>query len=386
MLLILSIVFMCVLIAFQKDYKFGDNKKDQWLITGILIIFSYINSYRMTILVIVYLLFFLPFVLLYFLVSEFVYYACCVCCWIDRKSFSKAKLRLKKNLLRNTIKLLAGSLDLFHLFFCFQNGMPLCVDRIQPLMDFVGLLKDVGLIFLTISIGVFLETKRISGGNIAPVVCFFVQCLPLAVMLVVNAIRFKRTRKVSARVRDVFSEEDNVKVRVFYEDLIGAKECPFDDDCDNTEPKHRVKYHKREDVFKLEMFDENDNIVVGFHQTSLDNVKNIIKSTIRPSSEGWIGSGIYFATNFAATENKANNKGATLVAKIQLGKVEELRRKPTSRSANKIAEGCNSRYLHHDSPKYDEFIIRDATQIKEYVVVVTKNAVKEYRDRFTKIW
>jgi hypothetical protein len=245
---------------------------------------------------------------------------------------------------------------------------------------------DVCLLLITISIGVFIETKRISGGNIVPVVCFFSQCLPLAVMLVVNVIRYKRTRKVSARVRHIFRAEDNVNVRVFYEDSIGARECPFDDDCENTEPEHRVKYHKREDVFKLEKFNRYNNIVVGFHQTSIENVKQITNSTLRPSSEGWIGAGIYFATNFAATEKKANNKGATLVARISLGKVEELRVRPAKRSAIGISDGYDSRYLHHDNgPKSDEFIIRDANQIKEYVVVVSKSSVKEYRDRFTRI-
>lgn len=292
-----------------------------------------------------------------------------------------------QNLWRITTKFLAGSLDIFHLLFCFQNCMPICLDHIQPCLDVLGLCLDVCLLLVTFSLGVFIATQRKSGGNVAPVVCFFLQCLPLAVILLVNVIRFRRNRKVSARVRDIFRVEDNVNVRVFYEDIIGGKECPFGNDCENTYAEHRVKYHKDNEVFKLKEFKEYHNIVVGFHQTSIENVKLIIKSTIRPSSEGWIGSGIYFATNFAATENKANNKGATLVAKIHLGKVEELQDRPATRSAIGIANGYNSRYLHHDKgPKFDEFIIRDASQIEEYVVVVSKSAVKEYRERFTKIW
>ena len=108
--------------------------------------------------------------------------------------------------------------------------MPLFVDRIQPCLDVIGLCKDASLLCVTIGLGVFIETKRIRGGNILPVVCFFSQCLPLSVMLISNVIRFKRYRKVSARVRDIFREEDNVRVRVFYEDSIGVEECPFGDD------------------------------------------------------------------------------------------------------------------------------------------------------------
>ena len=381
-LFILAIVFISVLSSSEDDYKFDDNEQ----IIGLLTFISFFNSFRTEIVILLYIYFFIPFFFLY--ICADIFYGClCVHCCIKPQSYYKAKRTLKKNLCRNTTKFLGGSLDIFHMFFCFKNCMPKCVDSIQPCLDVLGLCLDVCLLLVTFSLAIFLATQRKSGGNAAPVVCFFLQCLPLAVILLVNVIRFRRNRNVSARVRDIFRVEDNVNVRVFYEDSIGGKECPFDDDCENTEPKHRVKYHKREDVFKLEKFDENNNIVVGFHQTSIENVKLIIKSTIRPSSEGWIGSGIYFATNFAATENKANNKGATLVARIHLGKVEELEVKPSRRSAIGISDGYNSRYLHHDNgPKSDEFIIRDASQIEEYVVVVSKSAVKEYRERFTNIW
>ena len=205
----------------------------------------------MTILVIVYLLFFLPFLLIYCFVSEFVFYFSCLCCCIERDSFSSVKRVLRKNLWRITTKFLAGSLDIFHLLFCFQNCMPICLDHIQPCLDVLGLLKDVALICFTIGLGVFIVTRRISGGNVAPVVCFFLQCLPLAVILLVNVIRFRRNRKVSARVRDIFRVEDNVNVRVFYEDSIGGKECLFGNDCEYTYAELRVKYNKDNEVFKL---------------------------------------------------------------------------------------------------------------------------------------
>ena len=360
-LLSIDIVFIMVNDLFKNDCMLEDDEKN------ILIVFLFLNSYR----VILYIVFVtLVLVQNYFLL---IYY--CI------KRESPRNIRLL-HLFQQSEYFLVGSLDIINMFFCFQNCMPLCVDNIQLCLDVLSLCLDVCLLLATYSLGViFIETKRINGGNIVLVVCFFSQCLPLTILLISNVIFFIRTRKVSARVRGIF-RKDNVPVRVFYEDSIGLKKCSSGDDCENTEPKHRVKYHKREDVFKLEKFDENNNIVVGFHQTSIENVKKIIKSTIRPSSEGWIGSGIYFATNFAATDKKANKKGATLVAKIDLGKVDELYARPSRSSANQISYECETRYWHHDNgPKYDQFIIRNSTQIKEYVVVVSKSAAKLFRNR-----
>ena len=389
LLLILAIGFIVALYFTKDDYTFSeDNKRKNKFIILFLICITLLNAYRLVIVIIVYVLFFLPFLIIYHLVSEFVYYVCCLRCWIDRRSYLKGKLRLRKNLNRNTAKFLAGSLDIFHFFFCFQNCMPLCVDHIQSCLDFLGLCKDVLLLAITMCLSWFIEKKRINGGNLAPILIFSSQCVPLVIILISNIIRFKRIRKVSPRVRDIFAgEEQGVDVRVFIEDSIDSGNCMYDEDCEKTEPEHRLKCHKKDHVFKLEKFHETNNIVIGFHQTSIENVKKIINGAIQASSEGWIGSGIYFATNFAATETKANHKGATLVAKIQLGRVEELRVTPFTRSSIQIADGYNSRYLHHtNGPKFDEFIIRDASQIKEYVVVMSKKEVKKYRDSLPKVW
>lgn len=107
---------------------------------------------------------------------------------------------------------------------------------------------------------------------------------------------------------------------------------------------------------------------------------------MRESGSGLLGSGIYFATNIEATDLKARQKGAILVAEIDLGKVDELNLRPLTATANQIADGFNTKYLHHSrGPHYDEFIIRNADQIKQYVVVVSKDAVKLYRDTKTMV-
>ena len=372
---IFGVVFLYVFSLFKNDYQFDDYEKINKVMTLFFIINDFFFFYR-----IIYVGFIFLLLILSILVSELVFYFFFLCCGIERDSCSNFNFNFKR-VLRNKFFFNTlfgiGSIDIFLIFFCFQNCMPRWVDLVQLWLDIFGLVIDFSLLFIAFGLGVLFDTKRKRRGNIAPVVVIYLQCLFLLVIILIDISRYIRNRNVNARVRHIFVEEGSIAGEVFYEDSIGTKECPFGDDCENTYLKHRVKCHKKNEVFKLKNFDEYNNIVVGFHQTSIENIKQIIKSTsINRSSEDWMKEGIYFATNFEATENKANNKGATFVAKINLGKVEELNVRPSTRSANQIAYGYETRYFHHDNgPKYDEFIIRNSTQILEYVIVVSKSEV-----------
>lgn len=365
----------------EKDYNLTDTNS---IITGfyiVIIIFSLLYIYRILI------TFFMCFFFTFFYQCYFCFVMCTIPC---RNSNSLSKMLIF--LIRIVSKFFCGRLDFFHLFFCFQNCMPSSIDDIQPILDILSMVLDTALIVSVFVLGALLSSQMKPNGNPLAAIFLFLQCIPLIIIIIINIIRFKRSRKVSARVRDIFRPDGiniNKKAKiVLYEDALGGKECTLGTDCLITDPEHRVKYHKRTDIFKLTRFNESGagNITVGYHQTSIENIRNIIVSYMRESGSGLLGSGIYFATNLEATDSKARQKGAILVAEIDLGKVDELNLRPLTATANQIADGFNTKYLHHPrGPHYDEFIIRNADQIKQYVVVVSKDAVKLYRDTKTMV-
>lgn len=377
-LLIMVISTIVLLFKFENDFKFfqTQNEEESFIILLVYLLLFY--PYRLTLILTFYSIW-ICLAILCFPITCFICINWCIC-----PCFKNIRKNLKNYLKRVTCKFLIGSLDFFHLFICFKNCMPGCVDHFQPCLDVMGLIVDFLLFLSSFAVGGFIESQRVKGGNIAPVVILFLTCVPLLAMFVINVIRFRRNQKVSARIRDIFKSEelkfsDNV-LKVFYEDSMGSKKCAFDNDCKRTDPEHRMKYHKKTDVFKLNKYDPDGcgNIVIGFHQTSIDRVRSIIQSEMQLSPAGWLGKGIYFTTSIQATNEKANNTGSIIIAEIDLGKVDEVNQ--TVRSSNPIRDGYQTRYLNHpDGQLKDEFIIRDPRQIKRYVVVVFKKTALEYR-------
>ena len=216
-----------------------------------------------------------------------------------------------------TYKCCNGSLEFLDVFACFRSCHFRCIDYSQPCFDILGIIIDALLVVGVLALGCFLAVKFIKGGNVAPIVLIFLISLGLVAMLAINIIRFKRNIKVKATVRDIvqsyeMSMKDDVK-RIVLDNLVGKSRCkdyPIGR-CSNTDPMHRVKCHERDEVFKLSSFspEGKNNIVIGYHQTTIDAMKSIIQTEMKASSKGWLGKGIYFANNMEATFTKANSVG-----------------------------------------------------------------------------
>lgn len=152
--------------------------------------------------------------------------------------------------------------------------------------------------------------------------------------------------------------------------------------CKSKDPLHYVKCHINE-TFKLKKFenaakdDFSKNVVIGFHQTTIESAKNILEKYFLPGKSGMLGPGIYFAINKDATEFKSLHKGgAYFCASISLGKVQ------ITKDLTTIQPEYNSLYLNHrDGHKKDEFIITNAKQIREYVIVISKEKLEDYKKK-----
>jgi hypothetical protein len=375
----LSITFIDKLNENEQDYymQFEENQGD--LLFGLAIIGSLLYSYRLTIVLFYHMLIliFSVFMLLPILCGCIFLSPCCAKIREPTKCLCKYAFQIN-------LKFLFGTLDFLHLFTCCRDSIPDLFDYLQPIFDVLSLLLDFSIFVSVFVAGFVVNSRRKLNGNSTPVVIYFLQSIPLLPILIINFIHFNRNLRVSARVRDIFKPNKSMSKQakaVYYEDAIGSRSCMFAQNCLKPDPEHRIRYHKQDHVFKLKEFNESGigNIVIGFHQTSIENVKLIIENIMRPSKEGWLGSGIYFANNIKATFTKANNNGAIIVAQINLGRVEEVFNYLESKSAIKISDGYQTRYLHHKEKYNDEFIIRDYKQIKEYLVVVLKDEVKKYR-------
>jgi hypothetical protein len=188
--------------------------------------------------------------------------------------------------------------------------------------------------------------------------------------------------KVSASVHDIFKPEHGKSISkqakvIRTESYLGYKFCLQGNECDIVDPQHRIMCHDRNSIFK---FKQDATEVIGYHQTSILNAQKIVRDAMRSSSEGWLGRGIYFANNIHVTSTKANNSGAIICARIKVSNVENLNAPPLYRSSDIISTGYDCKYLHHPNGEAkDEFIVRDASQIIEYVIVVFRKAVDDFR-------
>ena len=118
----------------------------------------------------------------------------------------------------------------------------------------------------------------------------------------------------------------------------------------------------------------NDQTVVGFHQTSHVAAYSIAKEGFRPSKEGMIGEGIYFATSLNHTEFKANQFGAYICAQVNLGKTV---RTTDRKDPRKDGEKYDTVYYEH-SDGADEFCVHSRGQIRSWIIVIDQDPNVEF--------
>jgi len=109
----------------------------------------------------------------------------------------------------------------------------------------------------------------------------------------------------------------------------------------------------------------DDEIIIGYHQTSHAAAYSIAKTNFELSGSGLIGEGVYFARCMTHTEFKANQYGAYICAEVDLGKCKRTpKREPPS-----DLKGFDTVYFEH--PQYaDEFCILNAKQVRSWIIVV----------------
>lgn len=143
--------------------------------------------------------------------------------------------------------------------------------------------------------------------------------------------------------------------------------CDKGANCLSRNLYHVIMYHSGNTRYPPEQTKDNQ-IVVGFHQTSHAAAYSIAKSEMRPSETGWIGPGIYFATSLDHTEFKANQFGAYICAKVDLGKTKRIK-DPKEWST---ADTCDTVYYEHPRGA-DEFCVRHKRQIRSWIIVVDQD-------------
>lgn len=101
---------------------------------------------------------------------------------------------------------------------------------------------------------------------------------------------------------------------------------------------------------------QGNNVMTLFHQTSIENAKEICKSkTMKLGSNGICGAGIYFAEYAMDTFRKARNKGVILECRVDLGRIKE----------HKLGEELDKKRVKLLG--YDSVVVK-WTNGKEYVI------------------
>lgn len=224
------------------------------------------------------------------------------------------------------------------------------------------------------------------------VIVYFFYDVIFAVNITIEIYRIIQAQRVESDIRDIFASDVNFSVKavkLISEEQLGSRECAKLAECFLTDSQHRAFSHPKE-IFKIKFKDvakdrRGINILIGFHQTTIEAAKSILTSNFLPSKNGMLGPGIYFANNYDVTEHKRNQStegGAIFCAKIDLGRVLEIRDKMDNRDVHKL---YNSKYLHHQGgEKFDEYVVYSADQIIEYTIIVEMLAIKNFRKRFKK--
>lgn len=228
--------------------------------------------------------------------------------------------------------------------------------------------------------------------NIDLVIVYFFYNVIFSLNIAIEIYRIVQAQRVESDIRDIFASDINFSkkaLKLISEEQLGSRECVNLTQCHLTDSQHRAFSHPKE-IFKIKFKDvaknkRGINIVVGFHQTTIEAAKSILASNFLPSKTGMLGPGIYFANNYDITEHKRNQStegGAIFCAKIDMGKVLEIRDKMDDRDVHKQ---YNSKYLHHQGgEKFDEYVVYSPDQIIEYTIIVEMLAIKNFRKNLKK--
>jgi hypothetical protein len=143
--------------------------------------------------------------------------------------------------------------------------------------------------------------------------------------------------------------------------------CEKGTGCLSRDLYHVIMYHSGNTKYPPEQTEDNQ-IVVGFHQTSHYAASKIAQEGFKPSEDGWIGWGTYFATSLNHTEFKANQFGAYICAKVDLGKTKRI----TDPKSWKSGENYDTVYYAHPNGT-DEFCVHNLQQIRSWIIVINQD-------------
>ena len=137
--------------------------------------------------------------------------------------------------------------------------------------------------------------------------------------------------------------------------------------CSSRNLYHAIMYHSGNTRYSPDQTTDNQ-IVIGFHQTSHNAAYSIAKTGIRPSADGWIGPGTYFATSLNHTEFKANQFGAYVCALVDLGKTKRIK------ETKAWSTGDTYDTVYYEHPRgCDEFCVHNPKQIRSWIIVVEQD-------------
>ncbi|CAF1112948.1 unnamed protein product [Adineta steineri] len=172
---------------------------------------------------------------------------------------------------------------------------------------------------------------------------------------------------------------------------LGNKPCSREP-CTNRELEHSLIYHysdHRPQQRWSEISNET-NIYIGFHRTTGEAAIKISHSDMLSSTKPpqMLSFGIYFARSLKDTIGKARygygkSGGAIICAKIRMGQVRVIEKGDIDSVRNTDAwhDVYDTIYYKHVNPTKDEFCIKSADQIREWVMVIRKeydSKVKDY--------
>eukprot|EP00439_Symbiodinium_sp_Y106_P052889 s1299_g7.t1 len=120
------------------------------------------------------------------------------------------------------------------------------------------------------------------------------------------------------------------------------------------------------------------NLRTGYHQTSPDVCKLIVRSAFRPGSDGHCGGAIYFALSPQATKTKAigndSKSGCMIEARVDVGRVKyegpRCGHKWTKQEF--LQTGYDS--IRFDPGDGDELVIYDSSRVKSMKIIPFNNA------------
>lgn len=250
------------------------------------------------------------------------------------------------------------------------------------------------LAYLVTVIVVFLvELLSREATNMNLLIVFVVNVVPFFAHLVIEIYRIIKSKRVQQTIRDIFHSDlafSHKAKAMISEDQLDSCVCVADltttDGCSLLDSHHRALSHPKQ-AFTRNFHDvpykkRGVNLTIGFHQTTIEASRSILTNGFRPSKSGMLGPGIYFATNYAATDFKRNQStegGAIFCAVIDMARVCEIYEKSDDQN---YSQHFNSKYLRHGAGDlYDEFVVYSESQIVEYTIIVEQKAIDSYRER-----